>query len=59
LRDHADALRAFPELAKKFKDAGAAQEAVGEATAAHKAALDDSRNRPRLTGSALMIQWTR
>jgi ddrB-like ParB superfamily domain len=41
LRDHADALRSFPELAAKFKSAGAAQEAVGEAAAARKGALDD------------------
>jgi hypothetical protein len=37
---HADALRAFPELAAKFRDASSAESAVADAMAARKAALD-------------------
>lgn len=39
-RQHADALRAFPDLQAKFIDAAHATEAIGEAAANRKAALD-------------------
>ena len=37
---HGDALRAFPELAAKFRDASSAESAVADAMAARKATLD-------------------
>jgi hypothetical protein len=37
---HGDALRAFPELADKFRNAASAENAVGDAMAARKTALD-------------------
>jgi hypothetical protein len=40
-RQHADALRAFPEMDARFADAARATEAIGEAAAARRATLDD------------------
>jgi len=44
LSKHADALKPFPELAAKFRDAAAAQDAVTEAMGARKAAFDGYQN---------------
>jgi hypothetical protein len=37
---HADALRAFPELGDRFRDAGTASDAIGDAMSARRMALD-------------------
>jgi hypothetical protein len=42
-RQHSDALRAFPELETRFSGAAQATEAIGEAAAARKAALDEQQ----------------
>lgn len=41
LKSHAEALKAFPALKAQFADAAKATEAIGQAAAARKAALDD------------------
>lgn len=40
LRAHSEALRAFPELQTRFRDAASASEAIGTAMAARRAALE-------------------
>ncbi|MBD8555440.1 hypothetical protein IFT84_13090 [Rhizobium sp. CFBP 8762] len=46
-RSHADALRAFPELDRRFSDAAQVSRSLGEVAARQKAVVDDA-NRSRL-----------